>query len=77
MAWSYDLLDPDERILFARLSVFAGTFTLDAVEEVCAGHGLERGRIVDLLAALVDKSLVTMQHIGGPGRHRLLETLRD
>ncbi|MDQ3932552.1 MAG: adenylate/guanylate cyclase domain-containing protein [Actinomycetota bacterium] len=77
VAWSYDLLGDDERRLFARLSVFAGTFTLDTVEEVCAGHALERGRIVDLLTALVDKSLVAVHLNGGPARYRLLETLRD
>ena len=44
--------------LFARLSVFAGTFGIDAVEAVCAGNGIERGEVLDLLPRLVDKSLV-------------------
>jgi predicted ATPase/class 3 adenylate cyclase len=77
VAWSYDLLDPEERTLFARLSIFAGTFDLAAVEEVCSGSGIERGEIVDLLARLVDKSLVSVVHLAGGSRYRLLETLRD
>ncbi len=77
VAWSYGLLDDDERRLFARLSLFAGTFTLDAAEEVCSGYGLERGRIVDLLTALVDESLVAVHRIEAATRYRLLETLRD
>jgi predicted ATPase/class 3 adenylate cyclase len=77
VAWSYDLLDEDERRLFARLSVFAGTFDLTAVEEVCSGRPLQRGQILDLLSRLVDKSLVSALHSGGGTRYRLLETLRD
>jgi predicted ATPase len=77
VGWSYDLLDESERRLFARLSIFAGTFDLAAVEEVCSGSGVERGEIVDLLARLVDKSLVSVIHLAGGTRYRLLETLRD
>jgi predicted ATPase/class 3 adenylate cyclase len=77
VAWSYDLLDDDERRLFNRLSIFAGSFTLAAVEEVCAGGGIERERIIDLLPRLVDKSLVSPTHEGTATRYRLLETLRD
>jgi predicted ATPase len=56
--WSHDLLTGEERVLFRRLAVFAGGFTLEAAEEVCAGGAIARRRVVDLLARLVEKSLV-------------------
>jgi predicted ATPase/DNA-binding CsgD family transcriptional regulator len=69
--WSYDLLDPDERSLFAQLSVFAGGFGLPAAEEV-AGAELE------LLSRLVDKSLlVPARGLDGRARFRLLESVRE
>jgi len=74
--WSYELLTEEERVLWRRLSVFAGSFGLRAAEEVCSGGGLERERIVDLLAGLVAKSIVVMDHKHPRGRYRLLETLR-
>ncbi len=77
VAWSYDLLDESERRLFARLSIFAGSFDLAAVEEVCAGETIARGEILELLTRLVDKSLVTVVHAASGTRYRLLETLRD
>lgn len=70
--WSYALLDPAEAALFRRLSVFAGTFSLDAVEAVCQGDD-----VLDVLASLVDKSLVVMESAEGEARYRLLETLRQ
>ncbi len=70
--WSYALLDPTEAALFRRLSVFAGTFSLDAVEAVCQGDD-----VLDVLASLVDKSLVVMESAEGEARYRLLETLRQ
>ena len=75
--WSHELLSDDERTLFRRLCVFAGGFTLDSVEEVCAGGGLERVAILDLLSSLVDKSLVVAEEHGPAVRYRLLETIRQ
>ncbi|HTI21031.1 MAG TPA: BTAD domain-containing putative transcriptional regulator [Kutzneria sp.] len=65
VAWSWDLLDPDERTMAKRLAVFAGGATLSVAEEVC-------GLPADVLAGLVDKSLV---EVNG-GRYRMLETVR-
>jgi predicted ATPase/class 3 adenylate cyclase len=77
VAWSYDLLEENERRLFARLSIFAGSFDLDAVEAVCSADPIQREQILDLLTRLVDKSLVSVVHTGDATRYRLLETLRD
>ena len=76
--WSYDLLSDPERRLFNRLSVFAGGWTLEAAEAVCAGAGIERHDVLDLLLCLVRKSLVVAEEGGdGAERYRLLETLRQ
>src|SRR5215210_5399636 len=77
MDWSHELLPEEEQILFRRLSVFAGGFTLDAAEAVCAGEELERDEVLESLSHLVDKSLVIMREVGGEGRYRLLETVRQ
>jgi predicted ATPase len=74
--WSDELLSDDERILWRRLSVFAGSFGLVAADDVCSGAGLEPARILDLIASLVRKSILTMGHGSRRGRYRLLETLR-
>ena len=73
LAWSHDLLTDSERTLFRRLSVFAGTFDIDAAECVGAGDGIEAAEVVDLFGRLVDKSLVQC----GRHRYRLLETVRQ
>jgi predicted ATPase/DNA-binding SARP family transcriptional activator len=70
--WSHALLTPDEAALFRRLSVFAGTFSLDAVEAICEGDD-----VLDVLSSLVDKSLVVMEANPREARYRLLETLRQ
>jgi predicted ATPase/DNA-binding CsgD family transcriptional regulator len=75
--WSHELLTEPERHLFRRLSAFAGGFTLEACEHVCAGAGLERRAILDLLASLVDQSLVVAVQEGSSARYRLLETMRE
>ncbi|MGQ0549005.1 MAG: ATP-binding protein, partial [Armatimonadota bacterium] len=78
MDWSYDLLPEDERALFRRLAVFAGSFSLEAAERICAGEGLEEAAVLDLLAHLVDKSLViTEDTTAGDVRYQLLETVRQ
>ena len=74
--WSYDLLNPEERIVADRLSVFAGGWTLEAAEAVTSGGDTGEWQVLDRLAALVDKSLVQAEEINGSTRYRLLETVR-
>jgi predicted ATPase/class 3 adenylate cyclase len=74
--WSHSLLDADEQALLRRLSVFAGGWDLPAAEAVCGGTPLAPERVLDLLASLVDRSLVTVQHVEGVARYSLLETVR-
>jgi predicted ATPase/class 3 adenylate cyclase len=77
--WSYDLLEPSEQLLLARMSVFAGGATLDAVEAVCAGSPIARAVVLDLLASLVARSLVVAEtaESGGATSYQLLETIRQ
>jgi len=72
--WSHELLGPEERVLFRRLGIFAGGFTMDAADSVAAFDPVPDRAAVDVLTRLVDKSLV---HLDGPGRYRLLETVRQ
>jgi predicted ATPase/class 3 adenylate cyclase len=76
--WSYELLTPVERVLLQHLSVFAGSWTLEAAEFVGCGEDIESCGVLDLLGQLVDKSLVSIE----PGtlyetRYRMLETIRQ
>lgn len=75
--WSYDLLPKEARILFQRLSVFAGGFTLEAVEAICSEEPLIPRTLLDVLARLVDRSLVKVERQGDYERYRLLETIRE
>ena len=75
--WSYELLSEPEQILLRRLSVFAG-WNLDMAEEVCADERIPAGTVLDLMAALIDKSLVTFDHeLRGESRYRLLDTIKE
>jgi non-specific serine/threonine protein kinase len=76
VGWSYDLCTPAEQQLWGRLSVFAGSFELEAAEDICGGD-LGPEDVDDLLTALVDKSILIRAESAGPVRFRLLETLRD
>jgi predicted ATPase/DNA-binding CsgD family transcriptional regulator len=75
--WSHGLLSDEERLLFRRVAVFAGGCTLEFVEEVCAGDGIDRVRVLDLLGSLVDQSLVSALERGNAVRYRMLETVRQ
>jgi len=75
--WSYDLLSPSEQMLFRRLCVFAGRFTLEDVESVCTSDEVPATGALDVLSALVDKSLVTKEDVRGVACYRLHETLRE
>jgi predicted ATPase/class 3 adenylate cyclase len=75
--WSYQLLSEEERLLLQRLAVFAGGWTLEAAEAVGVGASIEGADVLDLLGALVDKSLVVAEGQGAHERYRLLETIRQ
>ncbi len=75
--WSFGLCEPAERVLWARLSVFAGSFDLQAVEDVCTGDGIHFDDLVDLVDALIGKSLLAPTATATTVRYRMLETLRQ
>ena len=75
--WSHDLLETAERALLRRLGVFAGRFTLEDVESVCAFDDVPAARALDLLSSLVDKSLVMREDAKGGACYRLHETMRE
>jgi predicted ATPase/DNA-binding CsgD family transcriptional regulator len=75
--WSYDLLDDVQRLALARLSVFAGSFELDAAVAAVGGEGNDRGDVLDLVAGLVEQSLLLVTQRQGRARYRLLETIRE
>jgi predicted ATPase/DNA-binding winged helix-turn-helix (wHTH) protein len=75
MAWSHGLLTPEQQAAFRQLGVFVGTFTLEMAVEVIAVPGLDAVDAIDLLAELVDRSLVAVDATEPP-RYRLLETGR-
>jgi predicted ATPase/DNA-binding CsgD family transcriptional regulator len=74
--WSYELCTEPERILWARTSVFADEFDLQAAEAVCSGRGLPTGHVLEALDGLVDKSIVNVTGQEGRARYRMLDTVR-
>lgn len=74
--WSYQLLSQREQELFSRLSVFAGTFDLEAAHGVCADESDDEDDTLELLTDLVDKSMVTVHSGNFASRYSLLQTLR-
>ena len=75
--WSYNLLTERERIVFHRLSVFAGGWTLDAAEQVCLGGDIESWEVLDIISSLIDKSFVIREAQNSHQRYRFLETIYD
>ncbi|WP_419998268.1 ATP-binding protein [Streptomyces boninensis] len=81
IGWSHELCSPQERLLWARLSVFAGGFDLAAAEAVCADGELPAAQVLPLLIGLIDKSVVLRADAAagpdGEARYRLLDTIRE
>jgi predicted ATPase len=76
IAWSYNLLNDAERILFRRLSIFSGSNTLEATEAVCADDLLHTNEVGDVLLSLIEKSLVNVVRPDGCVRYTMLESIR-
>jgi predicted ATPase len=74
--WSHALCTPRERLLWARASVFVGGMDLEAAEAVCAGEGIAREDVLDLVTGLVDKSVLLREEHPLEIRYRLPESLR-
>ncbi len=72
--WSYDLLSDAERAVMRRLAVFAGGWSLEAAEAICASI---EPPLLDWLTSLVNKSLVVVEHVENAMRYRMLETVRE
>ena len=75
--WSHELCTPEERILWARLAVFPGSFDLDAAESVCGFDELPTGSVLDVLDRLVAKSILAAEPAGESMRYRSLVTIRE
>ncbi|CRK58503.1 Possible protein kinase/ transcriptional regulator, LuxR family protein [Alloactinosynnema sp. L-07] len=75
--WSHQLCTDEERMLWARASVFSGSFDLDAAESVCCGDDLPRDELLDVLDGLIDKSILLREENQGHVRYRMLETVRQ
>lgn len=75
--WSHDLLDPPERVVFRRLAVFVGGWSLEAAEVICAGGEIEAPDVALHVTRLVERSMVVLDEEGDEPRWRLLETLRQ
>ena len=77
VAWSYDLLTDPERLLLQRSAIFAGGFTLAAAESVCATNGIDANGVAELLASLVDKSLVNVKLSEDAARYTMFDSVRS
>ncbi|MER6096417.1 regulator [Streptomyces sp. NPDC001728] len=75
IGWSHELCTPEERLLWARLSVFPGPFDLEAVEYVCGGPELPPERVLDLLGGLLAQSLLTREDTPVGPAYRMLDTV--
>lgn len=76
MDWSFELCSPAEQRLWARLSMFPGGADLHTVEAVCGGDGIDPAEVIDLVAGLVDKSVLVSEHGRAGVRYRMLESIR-
>ena len=76
IGWSHELCTPEERLLWARLSVFAGRFDLEAAEYVCGGDGLPSDGVLDVLSELLAQSVVVREETPTGLRYRMLDTIR-
>jgi len=79
VGWSHDLCSPTEQLMWARLSVFAGGFDLDAAEDVCAGEEIQRDEVLNLVASLVNKSIIVRKLATENSKawYHMLETIRE
>jgi len=77
IGWSHELCSPEERLVWSRLSVFAGTFDLAAAEKVTAGGDIREEEVIEHLISLVDKSIVLRVDAPSGVRYRLLDTMRE
>ncbi|MFJ4788073.1 ATP-binding protein [Streptomyces sp. NPDC088794] len=76
IGWSHELCTPEQRLLWARLAVFAGQFDLEAVEYVCSGHGLVADGVLDVLSELLAQSVIVREETSSGLRYRMLDTVR-
>ncbi|MFD8131364.1 ATP-binding protein [Streptomyces mirabilis] len=76
IGWSHELCTPEERLLWSRLSVFAGPFDLEAVEYVCSGAGLHADNVLDVLGELLAQSVLAREETAAGLRYRMLDTVR-
>ncbi|WP_369245231.1 AAA family ATPase [Streptomyces sp. R41] len=76
IGWSHELCTPEERLLWARLSVFAGQFDLEAAEYVCSGDGLHSDDVLDVLGELLAQSVLSREETAAGVRYRMLDTVR-
>jgi predicted ATPase/DNA-binding CsgD family transcriptional regulator len=75
--WSFELCSPEEQLLWARASIFPGSFDLPAAEAICSGGELTRDRVLETVAGLVTKSILIRDENTGEARYRMLETIRQ